>query len=242
VVFLITKGLLNNIITMGVIKGSKRGPYNKTGIKEIKPKKVKTIQFRKPRCNKYTDEEIIEVISKYETRGEIRESLNSTYYYLAIRRGLSDFLPPKRTKSGIIVGTSLELKLKQREEKELLRRLKKEQQQLKKIKKSENIDTKSLIMFPMINVEGKNFCGRCHIVDLEVDCSGNKNLCSLCYSRKNYLISRGRYSNLFNVKDEYCHTIIKHHEKVFEIGLKVDDKTENYLSMIGYEFIFKENS
>ena len=230
---------------MGVIKGSKRGPYNKTGIKKIKPIKVKTPHSRKSRCNKYTDEEIIEVISKYETRGEIRISSDSSYYYMAIRRGLTEYLPPKRTKSGIIVGSSLELKLLRQKEKELKQLQKKEAIELNKIKKKEKIvelSIKSPIMFPMINIDGKNFCGRCHIVDLAVDCSGNKNLCSLCYSRKNYLLSRGKYSNLFNVKDEYVNTIIKHHEKVFEIGLKVDDKTENYLSMIGYEFIFKENS
>ena len=228
---------------MGVIKGSKRGPYNKTGIKKKGPIKVKTPHSRKSRCNKYTDEEIIEVISKYETRGEIRISSDSSYYYMAIRRGLTEYLPPKRTKSGIIVGTSLELKLLRQKEKELKKLQKKEHHQLNKIKKSEKkIDNSSLIMFPMINMEGKNFCGRCHIVDLAVDCSGNKNLCSLCYSRKNYLLSRGKYSNLFNVKDEYVNTIIKHHEKVFEIGLKVDDKTQDYLTRIGYQFIFKENS
>ena len=104
---------------MGVIKGSKRGPYNKTGIKKKGPIKVKTPHSRKSRCNKYTDEEIIEVISKYETRGEIRISSDSSYYYMAIRRGLTEYLPPKRTKSGIIVGTSLELKLLRQKEKEL---------------------------------------------------------------------------------------------------------------------------
>lgn len=202
--------------------------------------------------NKYTDAEIIEVISKYETIKDLRASDDKGFYTLALRRDLRQYLPVKRTRAMNIVGSALELKLLRQKEKELLL-VKREcletlgepkvkKKPGRKPKEKEKIDNSSLIMFPMINMEGKNFCGRCHIVDLAVDCSGNKNLCSLCYSRKNYLLSRGKYSNLFNVKDEYVNTIIKHHEKVFEIGLKVDDKTQDYLTRIGYQFIFKENS
>ena len=32
---------------------------------------------------------------------------------------------------------------------------------------------------------------------------------------------------------------INHHDKVFDIGVKVDERTQNYLSLIGYELIFK---
>ena len=228
---------------MGVIKGSKRGPYNKSGIKVEKvSKKIVRGKYKKSGIKKISDEEIIEIISRYKSRKEIKMSSDARYYFMAIRRDLREYLPPKLTNHGNIVGSALELKLLRQKEKELLQEPKVKKKPGRKPKEKENIDIKSLIMFPMINIDGKNFCGRCHIVDLAVDCSGNKNLCSLCYSRKNYLISQGKYTNLFNVKDEYVNTIIKHHEKVFEIGLKVDDKTQDYLSMIGYQFIFKENS
>ena len=57
--------------------------------------KISTEDFNKMRTYvpDYTDEEIIEVISKYETRGEIRISSDSSYYYMAIRRGLTEYLP-----------------------------------------------------------------------------------------------------------------------------------------------------
>ena len=184
----------------GVVKGTKRGKYISG--------------------NKYTDEYIIEVISKYKTRTELRMSLDSNYYYMVVRRGLKDFLPPKRNTNGDIIQRPLELKNEYLNEE----------------------DDKKLIMFPMLIIDGRRICGRCHVVDLGLDCSGNKNLCSLCYSRKNYLISQGKNTNLFNVKDEYVNTIIKHHEKVFEIGLKVDDRMEGYLTRVGYGFIFKDNT
>ena len=60
--------------------------------------------------NKYTDEYIIEVISKYKTRTELRMSLDSNYYYMVVRRGLKDFLPPKRNSNGDIIQRPLELK------------------------------------------------------------------------------------------------------------------------------------
>jgi hypothetical protein len=47
--------------------------------------------------------------------------------------------------------------------------------------------------------------------------------------------------NKWNVRDAFCHTTVYHHEKVFEIGIMVDDKTLNYLTSVGYSFLFKEN-
>jgi hypothetical protein len=208
--------------TRGNKKGCKRAPYKR-----------------------YTDEEIIEVISKYETIKELRESDDMTFYFRARRRGLEDFLPVRRTKAMNIVGSSLERRIKKKEEMLLIKEEKKrlrEENKSEREKRSEVVDsTIASKLYKVIEIDGKTLCGRCLEADLSTSYSSvNKNLCKKCYAKYLYLRGQGRDTNPHNVKDDYCNMRITHYEKVFEIGIKTDQRLQDYLSMVGYEFIFKD--
>jgi hypothetical protein len=204
----------------GAIKGVKKGPYTK-----------------------YTDEYIINILSKYKTRGELRESEDKNFYYMAMRKFLDAYLPPKRTRCSNLVGTQLE-KQKENELKKIEKRLEKIRlREEKKLEDKPNDATIASIMYKAIKIDNKMICGRCLEHDLALGHSKmNKNLCAPCYAKYLYLRQHNRDSNPHNIKDEYCHIKITHHEKIFQIGIKADKKLEDYLTMIGYGFIFKECS
>jgi len=86
--------------------------------------------------------------------------------------------------------------------------------------------------------DGKIVCGRC--LEPNDPSKQNRSLCFNCYRRVIILQSYGRDLNRWNVRDTFCYTKINHHEKVFEIGVRVDERTQEYLTAIGYGFIFKE--
>ena len=69
---------------MGNIQGAIRGQYKK-----------------------WTDEQIIDAISKYETLKDLRMSADKPFYFLALKRDLRDYLPVKRTRCMNIVGSAL---------------------------------------------------------------------------------------------------------------------------------------
>ena len=89
--------------------------------------------------------------------------------------------------------------------------------------------------------ENKNECRRCYKEMAEAEKSRyNKTLCRKCFSTYIYRKRIGVDHNKWNVRDEFCHTEIAHHEKVFKIGIEVDQKTQDYLTLVGYGFIFKD--
>lgn len=207
--------------TRGVKKGTKRKPYVK-----------------------YTDEEIIDVLSKYETIRDLRTGEDGSFYFLAKRRDLDAYLPAKRTKAMNIVGSAAENKRIAKEIKDALRE---EKKIAKAMMEAENKESKAIDkgtstrLYMSIEKNGKSLCGRCLVHDLSKGkARQNKNLCQKCYNKYMYCRLREIDSNPHNIKDEYCHIDIRHHEKIFHIGIVVDKKTQDYLSMIGYSFIFKE--
>jgi len=163
-----------------------------------------------------SDEELIEWIKTFETITEIRRE-NINRYYLCMRRGLQEHLPKKRAK-------------KIKEEKE------------KKEKKPKLRELDSTIASKMYKGEqlenGNIICGRC--LEEKTRHINNKNLCKTCYNIYFNFKYHNKDHNKWNIRDEYCHTTIRHHEKTFQIGIKVDERTQNYLTLIGYDFIFKE--
>ena len=196
----------------------------------------------------YTDEEIIEWMKKFDTRGDLRNSDFNMYAIIMRRPHLKLMMPPKRTRGQNIVGTKEE-RLKETKEEKRKRRLqvkleKEEEQRLLKEKSKKNKgpilgEKTAKYMYHGTKLDnGKIICGRCFE---EKDSSKmNKSICRVCYNRYMYLRMMNKDHNLNNVRDEFCHTKLTHHEKVFEIGIKVDDRTEKYLTMIGYGFIFKD--
>ena len=87
--------------------------------------------------------------------------------------------------------------------------------------------------------DGSIICGRCleWKENSQKNCSG---LCKACYTRVQVCNTMGKEHNKWNVRDAYTNTLIKHYEKEFHIGIKVDERTKQYLTLIGYGFIFKD--
>lgn len=204
--------------TRGVKKGTKRKPYVK-----------------------YTDQEIIDVISKYKTIKDLRSGEDGSFYFLAKRRDLDAYLPTKRTKAMNIVGSAAENKRIAKEIKDALKAERKLAiaNMPKKKPKVDKISDRRLYI--SIEKDGKSLCGRCLVHDLSESRSmQNKSLCQKCYNKCMYCRLREVDSNPHNIKDEYCHIDIRHHEKIFHIGIIADKKMQEYLTKVGYGFIFKE--
>jgi hypothetical protein len=183
--------------------------------------------------SKYTNEEIIEALSKYETITDLRAGEDTHFYYLAKR-------------------SARERKITKREERELRRveklKLKEEKEQAKLEKKRrgpynlKNGDkTIASRMYREIEIDGEPICGRCLEYNLNNGrAKENASICQSCYNKYIYLRAQGLDSNPHNVKDEYCHIRITHHEKIFTIGIKTEQKLQDYLTLVGYSFIFKD--
>lgn len=153
--------------------------------------------------HKWTDEQIIEVISKYETIKDLRISGDGSFYYLCLSRDLRQHLPPKTNR----------------------------------VKKENDKMTKSKQLYKHTFIEGVKICGRCFTLQPKTPRSILCKDCQKIYARKNaYDVEHVPY----NLKQEYCNTTINHYEKTFELGIKVDEKLQNYLTLVGYGFIFKD--
>lgn len=202
---------------------------------------VKTGTKRKPYV-KYTDEEIIDALSRHETIFDLRASEDLHFYFLAKRRGLGDYLPARRTRCRNLVGSALERRKEERLRKKEEKARAKEEKEAIRIHKSKSVKDDKTVANRMYRAESIDeetiYCGRCLNETKDIS-KHNTHLCRKCYSRYLYLRKIGHDTNPHNVKDEYCHIEIKHHEKLFHIGIKADEKTEDYLTRIGYGFIFK---
>ncbi len=189
----------------------------------------------------HTDEYLIDWIKQFKRRADIRDA-DVNKYHMCLRRGLDIYFPPKLTKNGNEIGTFKAKTDALREEKRLLKeakRLLKESRKVECLDKDEVEPLQRNIFTPIIE-DGIFTCGRCLVKGKEASVR-NSSICMGCYRVVSYRRKMGVYVNPYNVKDEYCNTVIKHHEKVFNIGIKVDDRMQDYLSKVGYWFMFKEN-
>lgn len=199
----------------GVKKGTVRGEYKK-----------------------YTKQEIIEVISKYETIKDLRESEDKSFYSLALRRGLREYLPVKRTKAMNIVGSTLEKKLLVKEEKVVQIKEKKKpgpkpKEKLPKIPKV----SKGVQVYKHTFENGVKICGRCFINEPKTPKSVLCKQCNKVYATKH---AYEKDHVPYNLKQDFCNLTIKHHEKIFKLGIRVDERLQNYLTLVGYSFLFQE--
>lgn len=193
---------------------------------------------------KYTDEELIEWIRGFETRREIRED-NFNKYATCLRRGLEIHFPIKRTKTNKKVQSEEEKRNKWEESKrrrmefEKERQERREERERRKKEKDEEKRTLPSRMYIATKLDnGKILCGRC-LEEKEVG-KKNKSICDNCYKEYMRWDARKMDHNKWNVRDEFCHTQIRYYEKTFDIGIKVDQRLEDFLKRVGYEFIFKE--
>jgi hypothetical protein len=196
----------------------------KRGLKGYFPEKM-TSQL------KYTDEELIEWIESFDTIGEMR---NDSYnkYTVSKRRKLNKYFPKKRTRCGNIAGVEAAKEPKVVRERKM--KPVKETPEPTPVEKVER--TKKMYKGMNLN-DGNILCGRC----LETKPKSNSRL--ICYTCQKVIASnttRGIDTNKFNVKDYFCHTKIVDGGREFHIDLRTDERTQEYLTLIGYGFIFKE--
>lgn len=94
-------------------------------------------------------------------------------------------------------------------------------------------------LFPVRWEGNTKHCGRCFRSDMPWS-RNRTNLCKHCCNRIATLTAQGRELNPWNIRDQFANTIIRHWEKTFVIGLHAPDKLKDYLTLVGYGFIFKD--
>lgn len=184
--------------------------------------------------SKYKEEDLIEWISGFKTIKEMRADSNAKYT-AAFKMNLQHHFPPKLKRSPAMDQQSVEkrnvIRERAKDKEKLMRKF-------KTLKKDDPEYKPRVSLFNAVEIDGSLHCGRC-FKSTELS-KYNPNTCRACYSTYMSSLNSGRYMNKWNVKDEYCNTIITHYEKTFAIGVKVDERLESYLRKIGYEFMFKE--
>lgn len=197
--------------------------------------------------SKYTDEFLIEWISGFSKRSDMKRSCNAKYQ-ACLRRGLDIYFPDKVTRGGFKIGWTREeidrLKSERKSLRDEKKRLSEERKRLResrKILKEESDkykDTPSK-MYKWTPLENGNIiCGRCF--EESKPSMKSKSMCVRCYKYYMRYRTYNKDFNKWNVRDEFCNTTITHHEKVFNIGVRVDERTQNYLTLVGYSFLFKD--
>lgn len=173
---------------------------------------------------KYEDKDLIEWIQSFETISEMRAD-DFNKYVLCKRRKLNKYFPKKLTRCGNPVGETKTEPVKERKMKPVL-----------EVKEDKDPDRSRRMYRGMDYKDGNILCGRC----LEVKPKTKGLICYTCVKIIASHNAKGIDTNKWNVKDYFCNTKITDGGRVFEIGIKVDSKTQNYLTMLGYGFIFKE--
>lgn len=203
-------------------------------------KKQKKIMTRK---EKYTTEEIIEEIKKWNNTKEFRDGNRNMYRY-AKRKGIviSDYIPCYEPSRRVIYN-----------EEQLINIIKK----YNNIKELRENDYSAYIMCRKRGIKVSDY-----LKGYDLRCGGSSNsiyrfnwsekLCARCFNIKEksaVLICKkckkdvlnktkiGEDHNLWNVKDDYCNIHIK--DLDIKIGIRVDNNTEKLLKEEGYGFIFK---
>ena len=183
----------------------------------------------------WTDEELIEWCKTELSRSKLKNKDGGKFRYI-IKRGLEAHLPPLSGARWTFRDMSDEDQKKWLEEREKLPPKRKYQ---KRSAGMAGIFNPSRMYINGGKVQGGVQCARC--LEFRPYTSKLIKLCKVCFNRSLCLYNLHKDSNLWNVRDSFCNSEITYYEKVFKIGIKVDEKTQNYLTLIGYEFIFKEN-
>jgi hypothetical protein len=192
--------------------------------------------------NIYNDEMLIEWIKTFSRRVDMRTE-NQAKYTACLRRGLDIYFPPKRTKSGLIVGEKEELakrtekKRDKREEKKRLQEEKKKIRQEKAERDKETADRgKSGPLYPSFYIGEIKTCVRCRIKKPYAGLS----LCNTCNNEVGRLIRSGLDHTPGNIKDEFCRTRIKmENGEVLEFEYSATFEQIQTLFRNGYGFILK---
>jgi hypothetical protein len=173
-------------------------------------------------ARKQSNEDILEKVKEYKSLKELRDDSFGLYQLIRRRELLQkviDFFPLHKYSKKVY-------------------KLKDPKDKLKpgpKPKKEKEI--KMLRIYNHTFKDGVKVCGRCFINETKTRQSLLCNDCQRVYARQ-YAYEKDHVP--YNLKQEYCNTIIKHHEKTFELGIRVDERVERYLRMVGYDFIFQE--
>jgi hypothetical protein len=141
-----------------------------------------------------------------------------------------------------IVGSALEKKLLAKEAKLLQEPKVKGKPGRKPKEKTEKVVDhnkviKSIQLYKSIVVDGVRLCGRCFINEPKTPKSTLCKDCNKVYARKH---AYDQDHVPWNLKQDFCNTTIQHYEKTFELGIKVDEKVERYLTLVGYGFLFQQ--
>lgn len=179
--------------------------------------------------SKYTDRELIDWQLSKNTNLELRTDHNSKYQ-IAYKRKLNMFFPEKGkhrewTKQEIdeIIAMSIDERIEYTANKRAVYQKK---------------ETRTLFI-PAELEDGTKLCARC-LKELSALPKGTKIMCKPCMNACYKFTFRGQDLNPWNVRDQFIHSTIRHHEKTFHLGMIADERTQRYLTAVGYEFIFKE--
>lgn len=192
----------------------------------------------------YSEQDIIEKALVYNRLVELRTK-DISLYHLIRRREMLDMIRElmlekprkKRVKNGEAIKREKRIKEPKKPEEPKPARIRK--QPLKELD-----DSSSKKMYRAIRDGDSIICGRCL---MNAPRTKRSNLCKECYRVYTNCQVNCRRNNTeekphvpWNVKQRFCNTKITHHEKTFLIGIKVDERTQAYLTAIGYAFIFQE--
>ena len=190
---------------------------------------------------RYTDEEIIEIVSNYQYLRDFRIHQLRLYNSLISRRHgtgkafLKDLIRGK--------GGAPNHKPKESKPKKPYTGKKRGPKPKEKPTKKETLNINGgqmpSTMFPSKTIDGQLYCGRC--LKPAIDQSPiRKSMCKRCATKCYTLTTKGVDLNPWNIRDPFVNTTITHYEKTFHLGLNADDRLLNYLTLIGYDFIFKD--
>lgn len=179
--------------------------------------------------SKYTDIMLVEWLLSMNSNNELRADHGSKYQ-TAYKRKLNIFFPEKGkhrewTKQEIdeIIAMSIDERIEYTKNKRAV---------------YEKKETRVLFI-PAELEDGTKLCARC-LKELSMLPKGSKIMCKTCVNACYKFTFRGEDLNPWNVRDQFIHSTIRHHEKTFHLGMIADERTQRYLTAVGYEFIFKE--
>ncbi len=185
--------------------------------------------------NVYSDQDIIDKALEYNRLVHLRTA-NMSLYQLIRRRGMLDRIRElmldkprrKRAKNGEAVKREKRIRLpKEPVEKPVKRPA---------IKKEHNEGSCKYLYRAIRKQDEPSLCGRCFVNEPR---RKRSHLCKPCYRVYTNCQVQEKSHVPHNILQKFCNTKITHHEKVFLIGIKVDERTQAYLTAVGYGFIFQ---
>ena len=182
--------------------------------------------------SKYTDRDLIEWQLSIDTNLGLRTDSVSKHQ-IAYKRKLNMFFPEKgkhRKWSNEEIDEIIAMSIEERKEYISKKKSASEPEAVK--------DPKTLFV-PAELEDGTILCSRC-LKELSMLSKGTKVMCRPCMNACYKFTFRGEDMNPWNVRDPFIHSTIRHHEKSFHLGMIADEKTQKYLTAVGYGFVFKE--